>query len=201
MKHTAEQGPPHCAGCMCAVPCPQTSTYGGSMMVQEMFRFWWRTRDSAVLTAQWLNMLLLHFKLPHPEPFETEDLVIESADSGLQSGKTLGDSFGGDFQSSWCCTPTWLVCKRTCIGHCFGGREVWHSAIGDSCYCSGRFCASASNKHSSIRNAHEDWALLWAAGKCASRGARRIWASRCKRGSSFRCLLLATRPDVRERGF
>ena len=48
-----------------------------------------RTRDSAVLTAQWLNMLLLHFKLPHPESFETEDLVIESADSGLQSGKRL----------------------------------------------------------------------------------------------------------------
>ncbi|CAK9081931.1 ANK_REP_REGION domain-containing protein [Durusdinium trenchii] len=47
-----------------------------------------RTRDSAVLTAQWLNMLLLHFKLSSPEPFEAEDLVVETA-SGLQVGKRL----------------------------------------------------------------------------------------------------------------
>ena len=34
-----------------------------------------RSRDSAVLTAQWLNMLLLHFKLGACEPFEADDLV------------------------------------------------------------------------------------------------------------------------------
>jgi len=34
-----------------------------------------RTRDSALLTAQWLNMLVMHFGLQDPAPFTPEDLV------------------------------------------------------------------------------------------------------------------------------
>lgn len=47
-----------------------------------------RTRDSAVLTAQWCNMLLLHFKLTHPEPFKPQDFVVSEGDR-LQAGPRL----------------------------------------------------------------------------------------------------------------
>ena len=74
-----------------------------------------RTRDSAVLTAQWLNMLLLHFKLPSPEPFEAEDLVIESTE-GLQAGRrletalaTISKAVGAALRRDLCGTQAPLV--------------------------------------------------------------------------------------------
>ena len=74
-----------------------------------------RTRDSAVLTAQWLNMLLLHFKLPRPEPFETEDLVIES-EAGLQAGNrletalaTISEAVGAALRRDLCAREPALV--------------------------------------------------------------------------------------------
>ena len=49
-----------------------------------------RTRDSAVLTAQWCNMLLLHFKLTRPEPFTPQDFVVSEGNlQGLQAGPRL----------------------------------------------------------------------------------------------------------------
>ena len=49
-----------------------------------------RTRDSAVLTAQWCNMLLLHFKLTGFEPFTPQDFVISGGElQGLQAGPRL----------------------------------------------------------------------------------------------------------------
>ena len=74
-----------------------------------------RTRDSAVLTAQWLNMLLLHFKLSHPEPFEAEDLVVETS-SGLQAGRhldsalaTISEAVGSALRRDLCAKDSTLV--------------------------------------------------------------------------------------------
>lgn len=87
---------PLCEGCMFGGPGPQTLTYAGSTRGARDVTLSWRKHvDSVVLTAQWLNMLLLHFKLSSPEPFEVEDLVVETGSFGLQVGKR---SFGHHFQ-------------------------------------------------------------------------------------------------------